>query len=63
MLYEVITVMEILNGPELLAYRNAIVSKKLASLAFYRFGQNWEKFAKELEKDFSGSLYKSLSNR
>lgn len=53
-------IMAILNTPELQAYRNAIVSKKLASLAFYRFGLNWESFSEELEKDFSGSLYKIL---
>jgi len=53
-------IMELLNGSELQAYRNAIVSKKLASLAFYRFGENWEKYLKELEKNFSSSMYKIL---
>jgi glutamate dehydrogenase len=52
--------MSIFNTPELQAYRNAIVAKKLASMAFYRFGSNWESFLKELKKDFPAPLYKAL---
>ncbi|MCP4337580.1 MAG: NADP-specific glutamate dehydrogenase GdhA, partial [Desulfobulbaceae bacterium] len=53
-------IMTIFNSPELQAYRDAIVAKKLASMAFYRFGQNWESYLKKLNKDFSASLYKAL---
>lgn len=53
-------IMSIFNTPELRAYRNAIVAKKLASMAFYRFGSNWESYLKELKKDFPAPLYKAL---
>jgi glutamate dehydrogenase len=54
------TILAIFDTPELQAYRAAIVTKKLASMAFYRFGQNWESYLKELEKDFPAPLYKAL---
>jgi glutamate dehydrogenase len=54
------TITAIFNTPELQAYRGAIVTKKLASMAFYRFGNNWDSFLKELKKDFSAPLYKAL---
>ncbi|GAB6191223.1 NAD-glutamate dehydrogenase domain-containing protein [Desulfocastanea catecholica] len=54
------TIMAIFSTPELQAYRNAIVTKKLASMAFYRFGNTWESFLKELNKDFLAPLYKAL---
>ncbi|TKB26821.1 NADP-specific glutamate dehydrogenase GdhA [Desulfopila sp. IMCC35006] len=53
-------IMAIFNTPDLQAYRDAIVTKKLASMAFYRFGKNWERYLKELEKEFPGPLYKAL---
>ncbi|NOR24295.1 MAG: NADP-specific glutamate dehydrogenase GdhA [Desulforhopalus sp.] len=53
-------IMAIFNSPELQAYRDAIVAKKLASMAFYRFGQKWESYLKKLNKDFPASLYKAL---
>lgn len=53
-------IMAIFNSPELQPYRNAIVTKKLASMAFYRFGENWESFLKKLKKDFPALLYKAL---
>lgn len=55
-------IMAIFDSPELQPYRNAIVTKKLASMAFYRFGQTWEKYLKELEKNFPSPLYKALQN-
>ncbi len=54
------TIMAIFNTPELQAYRDAIVTKKIASMAFYRFGKNWESYLKQLPKDFPTSLYKAL---
>jgi glutamate dehydrogenase len=54
------TIMAIFSSPELQAYRGAIVTKKLASMAFYRFGNNWESFLEELTKDFPAPLYKAL---
>ena len=55
-----VAIMATFNSPELQAYRDAIVSKKLASMAFYRFGQNWESYLKKLKKDFPAPLYKAL---
>jgi glutamate dehydrogenase len=52
--------MAIFSSPELQAYRGAIVTKKLASMAFYRFGNNWESFLEELTKDFPAPLYQAL---
>jgi glutamate dehydrogenase len=57
------TIMAIFSSPELQAYRSAIVTKKLASMAFYRFGNNWESFLKELTKDFPAPLYKALQEQ
>ena len=54
------TIMAIFNTPELQAYRAAIVTKKLASMAFYRFGDNWESFLKEIKKNFPAPFYKAL---
>jgi glutamate dehydrogenase len=53
-------VMAIFNSQELQAYRDAIVTKKLASMAFYRFGQNWESYLKKLKSDFTKSLYQAV---
>ncbi len=56
-------IMAIFNTPSLQAYRNAIVTKKLASMAYYRFGGNsasWESYLKKLRKDFPALLYKAL---
>lgn len=53
-------IMAIFNSTELQAYRDAIVTKKLASMAFYRFGGNWKSYLKELQKDFPAPLYKAL---
>jgi glutamate dehydrogenase len=54
------TIMAVFNTPELQAYRDAILAKKLASMAFYRFGKNWESYLKELKNDFPELLYKGL---
>ena len=49
-------IMDTLNSMELNVYRNAILTKKLSSMAFYKFGLNWDKFLKDLDKDFSGTI-------
>ncbi|ACN16899.1 GdhA3 [Desulforapulum autotrophicum HRM2] len=54
------TIMEILNSGEMQSYRNAIITKKLASMAFYRYGPEWNEFLKEIETDFSGALHRSV---
>ncbi len=52
------SIMTTLNSKELNAYRNAIITKKLSSMAFYKFGLHWDDFLKDLDKDFSGTINK-----
>ncbi|MCM8756970.1 MAG: NAD-glutamate dehydrogenase, partial [Candidatus Omnitrophica bacterium] len=40
-----------LSCPDLVAYRNALITKKLASLALYRYAQHWQDFLKQVESD------------
>jgi len=47
-----------LNSPELLTYRDAILTKKLASMAFYAHGDSWEEFLAEMEDDFTMAIDK-----
>jgi glutamate dehydrogenase len=51
-------IMAILNGEQLQPYRNAIITKKLASMAFYSFGERWEKYLKEVDTKLLPSLHK-----
>ncbi len=53
-------IMSILNSEQMQPYRDAILGKKLASMAFYAFGENWEGFVGEVEKDLTASLHKAL---
>ena len=41
----------VLNAPALAAYRNAILTKKLASMAFYRYGMEWDAFLERAAAD------------
>ncbi len=52
------SIMDTLNSKELHAYRNAIITKKLSSMACYKFGLHWDKFLKDLDKNFSGTIDK-----
>jgi glutamate dehydrogenase len=47
----------ILNSPSLQYYRNTILSKKLASMALYKFGADWQGFAKRFKKDKIATLH------
>jgi len=47
---------EILNTDTMQEYRDAIITKRLAVTAFYRFGLEWENFMAALEKDFTGTV-------
>ncbi|MFH1153785.1 MAG: NAD-glutamate dehydrogenase domain-containing protein [Pseudomonadota bacterium] len=49
-------ILGILNSQELMAYRNAILTKKLASLAFYRFGTQWQAFLTDVDSRFEKAL-------
>ncbi len=51
-------IMAILNAEQLQPYRNAIITKKLASMAFYRFGEHWQEYLEEIEAALMPSLHK-----
>jgi len=54
-------IMDVLNGSELAAYRDAIITKKLASMAFYNFGLEWDTYLKSAEKDLIQALHKAVA--
>jgi len=56
------TITQILDTPELQPYRDTIITKKLASMAFYRFGADWEGFLGRLEDDMDASLHSILQS-
>ncbi len=49
-------ILKIMNSEKLAAYRNAIVSKKIASLAFYKYGMEWADYVKRAENDFKSAI-------
>ncbi|NPV49217.1 MAG: NADP-specific glutamate dehydrogenase GdhA [Armatimonadetes bacterium] len=49
-------ILTVLGQPALQAYRDAIVTKKLASMALYRHAGHWDEFLAELEADALGTL-------
>jgi glutamate dehydrogenase len=53
--------MNTLRTAELKPYRDAILSKKLASMAFYSFGTEWETLMRRVSADFSEGLQKCLN--
>ena len=55
------TVRERLGVGELVAYRNAMLTKRLASLALYRHAGEWDVFLARLDIDFQGALAELLA--
>jgi len=49
-------ILGIMNAKKLQPYRNAIVTKKLAATAFYRYGSEWDAYAASVEADFIGAM-------
>ncbi len=49
-------IMRVLNRPELKAYRDAIITKKLAAMALYAHAADWESFQKRLAADLIAEL-------
>jgi glutamate dehydrogenase len=45
-------IMRTLNQPDLRPYRNAILTKKLSSMAFYLFGDEWDAFLQQVNAGF-----------
>ncbi|WP_022667178.1 NAD-glutamate dehydrogenase domain-containing protein [Desulfospira joergensenii] len=50
-------ILTIMNSEKMTAYRNAIITKKLAALAFYHNGLDWEAYLEKAGSDFSGTLH------
>jgi glutamate dehydrogenase len=49
-------ILNTMNAEKLLAYRNAIVTKKLAATAFYRYGSDWDAYVASVDPDFIGAM-------
>lgn len=49
-------ILDIFSDPELASYRNAMITKKLASMALYRYAEEWDKFTDALEGDLDKAL-------
>ncbi|WP_020588807.1 NAD-glutamate dehydrogenase domain-containing protein [Desulfobacter curvatus] len=45
-------ILKIMNTDKLKSYRNAIITKKIASTAFYRHGSNWDVYVQTAVGDF-----------
>lgn len=56
------TIIEHLGSPELRPYRNAILSKKIASMAYYKYGTHWDTFLKDVDKNLEKAITKTLSD-
>ena len=50
--------MALLNAKQLQPYRDAIITKKLASMAFYSFGERWDAYLQQLEDAMIPALQK-----
>ena len=50
------SIINTLNSGELQPYRDAIVTKKLSSMAFYRFGSDWNVFLGKVEANFTDGI-------
>ncbi|MFP4033128.1 MAG: NAD-glutamate dehydrogenase domain-containing protein [Desulfococcaceae bacterium] len=51
---------ELLGAGELAAYRDAILTKKLASMAFYRFGLDWDAYRQTFRDDPMEALHRAM---
>jgi glutamate dehydrogenase len=51
-------IMSILNSSEMQPYRDAILTKKIASMAFYKYFLRWQEFLEEVDKDLVKSIEK-----
>ena len=49
-------IVELMNSEELSAYRNAIITKKLSAVAFYKNGLDWDAYVKTAKSDFKGTV-------
>ena len=50
------TILDILNSKKLMAYRNAIITKKISCMAFYKNGEHWDTYVKKATVDFPAAM-------
>lgn len=53
-------ILRIFGNPELRPYRDAILTKKIAAMALYRYAADWDNFLKRLEADFLGTIQETV---
>lgn len=51
-------IVQTLNSEDLQPYRDAIITKKVASLAFYKFHLEWDNYLETFNRDFRSALQK-----
>jgi glutamate dehydrogenase len=56
-------IMALLDAKQLQPYRDALITKKLASLAFYSFGEGWDGYLKEIKAAPIPALEKIFSRQ
>lgn len=49
-------ILKTLDTPELRTYRDTILTKKLAAMAYYKFAVDWDKFLARFDKDMIAAL-------
>lgn len=54
-------ILRVFSLEELQTYRNTILTKKIASVAYYRFGIDWQEYLKEVNDSFPGALHKPFA--
>lgn len=55
------TILRVFSSEELQTYRNTILTKKIASMAYYRFGSQWQEYLEEVNGSFPAALYKPFT--
>ena len=53
----------ILSRPDLCAYRDAVLTKKLAAMALYRHAADWDDFSAKVDADLIGTLTQLLAEK
>ncbi len=56
-------IMATLNDPRLQPYRDTMLTKKIASIAFYRFGLEWQKVMTDVKKDVRGAVKRIMEQQ
>jgi glutamate dehydrogenase len=57
------SIIALLNVKQLQPYRDALITKKLASMAFYRFGEQWDRYLRDVDIALLPALEKIFSDQ